>query len=218
MTTFLSKAKIVKASEVVADGHGFFYKDLELDNGVKGYYPNTEEFLNKLVEGKVIQYIDTKEFAKRTKINGLVLIEKTKKMSNKVITIVKSTSTLQKGEKGIYFKELTTEDGITAIFHSKELSEVETIISGSLISYSDIKNLKGKDVFFGVEKLKRYHADDRRQLSIMRQSSIKAAIECIAIASPKGRWLNKDGVVDKQACYSEVIELAEMFIEYCTVE
>lgn len=215
--TSLSKAKIVKASEVVADGHGFFYKDLELDNGVKGYYPNTEEFLNRLVAGATIEYIDTKEFAKRTKINGIVLKEKIKKMS-KVITIVKSTSKLQKGENGSYFKELTTEDDVTAIYFSKELSEVESIIPGSLISYTDIKNAKGKDVFIGFEKLKRYSSDDRRQLSITRQSSIKAAIECLNIASPKGRWNEKDGVVNKQACYEEVIELAEMFIEYCTVE
>lgn len=208
-------SKICSVGEVVADGHGHFTIDIELEDGTKGYYPNTEKFLNKLKVGSEVSYIDTKEFAGRTKINGLILKEK--KME-KVVSIITKAGPLTKGDKGIYFKELTTEDGVSAIFFSKELSDVESIIKGSLISYTDIKEAKGKDIFLGLEKLKRYSSDDRRQLSIMRQSSLKAAIECISIGSPKGRWINKDGSFNNQECYQEVIDLAELFIDYVTVE
>lgn len=211
-------SKIVKAGEVVSDGHGFFYIDLELEDGTVGYYPNDEEYLLKLKVGSVVEYIDTKEFAGRTKINGLILKEQNKIKMSKIVTIVKEASPLLKGENGTYYKELTTEDGITAVHFSKELSEVESVIQGSLISYSDIKTAKGKDVFVGLEKLKRYSADDRRQLSIMRQSSIKAAIDCFSIASPKGRWITKDGELDTNACYNDVVALAEKFIAYTSVE
>lgn len=215
-TTYRSKIKSIGG--VVADSHGHFTIDIVLEDGTKGYYPNTEEFLNKLKVGSEVSYIDTKEFAGRIKINGLTLIEKTKTMSDKIATIVKLAGPLSKSDKGIYYKELTTEDGITAIFFSKELSEVEVIISGSLISYTDIIEKEGKDYFKGLEKLRRHSLDDKRQLSIIRQAAVKAAIECIAIASPKGRWVNKDGSVDEESCFNEVTSLADLFVEYASVE
>lgn len=213
--TFHSKIKTI--SEVVADSHGHFTVDIELEDGTFGFYPNTELFLNKLKVGSDVSYIGTKEFAGRIKINGLVLKEKLN-MSSKIITIITNVSPLQKTENGVYYKELTTEDEVKAIFFSKELSEVESLIKGSLISYTEIINKKEKDIFVGLEKLKRYSSDDIRQLSIIRQSAVKASIECHAISAPKGKWVNKDGSIDIDSCFNDVIELAEKFVQYAKVE
>lgn len=217
--TYHSKSKIVEMGKVVADGHGHFTLDLKLADGTEGYYPNTEEFLNKLKVGMIVYYKDTKHFAGRTKINGLTFLEKKKQNKvSEIKAIITSTSPMKKGENGSYYKDIETEDGVKGIFFSKELSEVEQLITGSLISYKDIKKVKGKDVFIGVEKLRRFSVDDRRQLSIVRQSTMKLAVECLKTASPKGRWINKDGSFDADSCFKEVVELTERFIEYVTVE
>ena len=211
-----SKTSIIALSEVVQDRHGLFHVDLELADGTVGYYPGNEEFLRTLYVGAEVSYLGTKHFNKRNKINGLNLIQMADNNS-KVVAVVKAVTEVEKN-KGFYFRTLTTEDGVTAIHLSKQLSDVESIIVGSLISYTDVVTKNEKDVFVGVEKLRRMNADDKRQLSICRQSSLKAAIECFAIANPKGRWLNKDGVVVVDECYNEVITLADKFVQYVSVE
>jgi len=216
MTSHFKNTIIVNLSEVVQDKHGLFHVDLELADGTVGYYPSNEEFLKSLYVGAEVMYIDTKHFNKRNKINGLNLI-KMAENNNKVYAIVTDVTKVEKN-KGFYFRTITTEDGVTAIHLSKQLSEVESIIAGSLISYTDVVTKNDKDVFVGVEKLKRMNADDKRQLSICRQSSLKAAIECIAIASPKGRWLEKDGSVNIDDCFNDVVSLADKFVQYVSVE
>jgi hypothetical protein len=213
--TYLSK--IVKLSEVVQDKHGLFHIDLELADGTVGYYPGDEKFLSMLEVGQEVTYLGTKHFNKRNKINGLNIVIHMSNITEKVDTIIVGVSGVEKN-KGFYFRTLTTEDGVSAIHLSKQLADIESLIVGSRISYTDITNKNGKDVFVGLEKLKRYGADDRRQLSITRQSSVKAAIECLAIASPKGRWTDKDGNFQKEVCYKEVTELAELFVTYVSVE
>lgn len=216
MTSHSKNTSIVVLSEVVQDKHGLFHVDLELADGTVGYYPGNEEFLRTLYVGAEVSYLGTKHFNKRNKINGLNLIQMADNNS-KVVAVVKAVTEVEKN-KGFYFRTLTTEDGVTAIHLSKQLSDVESIIVGSLISYTDVVTKNEKDVFVGVEKLRRMNADDKRQLSICRQSSLKAAIECFAIANPKGRWLNKDGVVVVDECYNEVITLADKFVQYVSVE
>ncbi len=211
-----SHSNIVALSEVVQDKHGLFHVDLELADGTVGYYPGNEEFLRTLYVGAEVSYLGTKHFNKRNKINGLNLIQMADNNS-KVVAVVKAVTEVEKN-KGFYFRTLTTEDGVTAIHLSKQLSEVESIIVGSLISYTDVVTKNEKDVFVGVEKLRRFNADDKRQLSICRQSSLKAAIECMAIASPKGRWVEKDGSVNIDDCFNEVVALAEQFVQYVSVE
>lgn len=210
------RSNIRKLSEVVQDKHGLFHIDLELADGTVGYYPGNENFLRMLYEGAEVSYLGTKHFNKRNKINCLNLIIMAEN-NNKVYAVVTEVTKVEKN-KGFYFRTLTTEDGITAIHLSKQLSDVESIIVGSLISYTDVVTKNEKDVFVGLEKLRRMNADDKRQLSICRQSSLKAAIECFAIANPKGRWLNKDGAVDVDECYNEIITLADKFVQYVSVE
>ena len=212
------RSNITKLSEVVQDKHGLFHVDIELADGTVGYYPGNENFLRMLYVGAEVSYLGTKHFNKRNKINCLNLIIMADiNNNNKVYAIVTQVTKVEKN-KGFYFRTITTEDGITAIHLSKQLSDVESIIVGSLISYTDVVTKNEKDVFVGVEKLRRMNADDKRQLSICRQSSLKAAIECFAIANPKGRWLNKDGVVVVDECYNEVITLADKFVQYVSVE
>lgn len=213
--TYLSK--ICKLSEVVQDTHGLFYVDIELEDGTSGYYPGNEKFLRSLYDGAEVSYLGTKLFNKRIKINNLNLVEMDSENSNEVYAIITNATSIEK-YKGFYFRYLTTDDGVTAVHLSKQLSEVESIIEGSLISYTDIVTKNDKDIFVGVKKLRRMNADDKRQLSIIRQSCIKAAIECYTIASPKGRWVEKDGSVNTDNCASEVITLAEKFVQYVLVE
>lgn len=214
--TYLSK--ICKLSEVVQDTHGLFYVDIELEDGTSGYYPGNEKFLRSLYEGAEVTYLSTKFFNKRIKINGLNLVKMESENNNsEVYAIVTDVTPIEK-VKGFYFRYITTDDGVTAVHLSKQLSEVESIIEGSLISYTDIVTKNDKDIFVGVKKLRRMNADDKRQLSIIRQSCIKAAIECYTIASPKGRWVEKDGSVNTDSCASEVIALAEKFVQYALVE
>lgn len=210
------RSNIVKLSEVVQDKHGLFHVDLELADGTIGYYPGNEEFLRTLYVGAEVTYIDTKHFNKRNKINGLNLI-KMADSNTKVWALVTEVTKVEKN-KGFYFRTITTEDGVTAIHLSKQLSEVESIIVGSLISYTDVVVKNDKDVFVGVEKLRRMNADDKRQLSICRQSSLKAAIECYTLANPKGRWLDKNGAVNVDECYTEIVTLADKFVQYVSVE
>ena len=213
--TYLSK--ICKLSEVVQDTHGLFYVDIELEDGTSGYYPGNEKFLRSLYDGAEVSYLGTKLFNKRIKINNLNLVEMDSENSNEVYAIITNATSIEK-YKGFYFRYLTTDDGVTAVHLSKQLSEVESIIEGSLISYTDIVTKNDKDIFVGVKKLRRMNADDKRQLSIIRQGCIKAAIECYTIASPKGRWVEKDGSVNTDSCASEVIALAEKFVQYALVE
>jgi len=215
--TMIYHSKIISISDIITDNHGYFYVDLELENGIKGYYPNSEEFLKSLSIGAEVSYISMEEFNKRLKIKGLIL--KNKIMSNdKVITIITKTSPIIKSEKGVYYKDITTDDNITASFFSKDSKEIEQLITGSLISYTDIKTIKDKDWFVGLEKLKKYSFDELRNISIIRQSSIKAAIECYNIGSPKGRWIDKDGSFLVDECYKDVLKLAEKFVDYSKVE
>lgn len=211
-----SHSKIVFVSEVVADGHGHFTVDIELDDGTKAYYPGKEEFLRRLKVGSEVSYIKVEQFAGRDKFKGLTL--KNTNMDTKVVAIVTKTSELKKGNNNTYYKEITTEDEVTAIFFSKELNDVESIVKGSLISYTDIISKDNKDIFIGLEKLRRYSLDQARQLSIVRQAAVKAAIDCHSISAPKGKWINKDGSLDVDACFSDVIALAEKFVEYAKVE
>lgn len=208
---------VIKRIEgVVADSHGHHSIEIELEDGVKGYYASNLDFLLQLEEGMEVSYLGTKEFAGRLKINGLNII-KQKQMADKIDTIIINAGPVQKGN-GTYFRELTTEEGVTALYFSKNLSDVELIIKGSRIFYVKVETKKEKDWFVGLEKQNRYSSDIRRNLSITRQSSLKLAIEVYALANPKGRWATKEGAVDIEAAYTELTELADKFVDYCLVE
>lgn len=208
--------KIKNVSEVAVDDHGYPYVDLELEDGTAGYYPNTNEFLNSLSKGDEVKYAGVKNFAGRLKINGLTKLNETKKM---VTGIIKSVGEIKTGNNNTFYVELETADDQKAFHFSESYKELKSFKVGSIVQYTDIKEVKDKGLFFvGLSKVPMYSPDERRQLSIVRQSSIKAAVEILSIASPKGRWINSDGSVDIESAISDVIKISEGLIDYAMVD
>lgn len=210
-------------SEPEVDQAGYFFVDLLMDNGEEGYYPGSLETLGSFKVGDEVTYASTKLFAGKNKFNGLIkkqtkMADKQKVVASAVVTFIAQATNTTEGKGNVWFKELTTTDGITAIYFSKEISEVDAIIAGSLVTYNDVASKDGKDYFIGMTKLKRYNDAEKRNLSINRQSAIERAIRILAIASPKGRWILKDNTVDTKAAADEVIALAELLIPYINVE
>lgn len=207
------ETKIKKVSKITTDDHGYTYVDLELQDGTQGYYPNDVSVLESLTKGSKVKYVDTKPFAGRTKINGLT------KLTEMVTTKIKRADQISTGNNNTFYRELETEDGVVGFHFSDSYKALASIKSGSIVQYSDTREVDGKGTFFvGLNKLSQYSPDERRQLSIVRQSSIKAAIEMLSIASPKGRWIKSDGSVDKEAAVNDVIEISELLIDYAMVE
>ena len=210
-------------SEPEVDRAGYFFVDLLMENGEDGYYPGNLDTLGSFKVGDDVTYSSTKLFAGKNKFNGLIkkqnkMADKQKVATSAVVTLIASATVTKEGKGNVWFKELTTTDGITAIYFSKEISEVDSIIVGSLVTYSDVASKDGKDYFIGMTKLKRYGTEEKRSLSINRQSAIERAIRVLTIASPKGRWILKDNTVDTKAAAEEVIALAELLIPYISVE
>jgi len=54
--------------------------------------------------------------------------------------------------------------------------------------------------------------------NICKDKCLKAAIECYTLANPKGRWLDKNGAVNVDECYTEIVTLADKFVQYVSVE
>lgn len=211
----MTETKIAQISEILTDENGYLYVDLVLENGVQGYYPNSEDALGLFNEGDEVRYADTKEFAGRLKINGLI------KLNKNVIkmTTIKSIGPILNGNNGTFYVSIETEDGVNGIHFSDSYKEIAALKVGSLIQYSDLKDVKDKGTFFvGLNKVSRYTPDERRQLSIVRQSSIKAAIEIASIASPKGRWVKSDGSIDGEAAAKDIIQISELLIDYAMVD
>ena len=204
---------IKSVSKILTDENGYSYIDVVLENDVQGYYPNTEESLGLFTVGSRVKYKDTKTFAGREKINGLT------KINQMTTTKIATIGPVETGKNNTFYREITTEDGITATHFDESYKVIASLKSGDIIQYADTRSVKDKgDFFVGFSKMALYTADERRQLSIVRQSSIKAALEIINIASPKGRWVNSDGTVDKEKAAKEVIEISELLIPYCLVE
>jgi hypothetical protein len=209
----MQETKIKKISKILQDEHGYSYIDLELEDGTQGYYPNEVDVLESFSKGTKVKYAGSKIFAGRNKISGLT------KIKEMVTTKIKRAGQITAGNNNTFYVELETEDDITGFHFSDSYKALVSIKPGTTVQYSDIKDVKDKGTFFvGLNKLSIYTPDERRQLSIVRQSSIKAAIEMISIASPKGRWINPDGSINKEAAASEVIELSELLIHYASVE
>jgi len=209
----MTEVTIKSISKILVDENGYNYIDVVLSNGVQGYYPNSQEALGLFKKGDRVKYRDTKEFAGREKINGLT------KILDMVTTKIKKIGPVSLGNNGTWYADIQTDDDVIGIHFSDSKKDLSTLKVGTVIKYSDTKEIEGKGTFFvGLNKVVQYSPDERRQLSIVRQSSIKAAIEILSIASPKGRWVKPDGSVDSEGAVNDVISISELLIDYAMVE
>lgn len=209
----MTETTIKSVSKILQDEHGYSYIDVVLEDGTQGYYPNSDEALGLFTVGSKVRYKDVKMFAGRMKINGLT------KIIQMTTTKISSITPIEIGKNNTFYREITTENGITAIHYDEVYKNISSLKEGDMIQYAETRNVKDRgDFFVGLVKMSLYSPDERRQLSIVRQSSIKAAIEIASICSAGERWTNNDGTIDKQLAVADIIEISELLIPYCLVD
>jgi hypothetical protein len=209
----MTETTIKSVSKILQDEHGYSYIDVVLEDGTQGYYPNSDEALGLFTVGSKVKYKDVKMFAGRMKINGLT------KIIQMTTTKISSITPIEIGKNNTFYREITTENGITAIHYDEVYKNISSLKEGDMIQYAETRNVKDRgDFFVGLVKMSLYSPDERRQLSIVRQSSIKAAIEIANICSAGERWTNNDGTIDKQLAVADIIEISELLIPYCLVD
>ena len=208
----MTETTITSISPVLTDDNGYNYVNLVLANDVSGAYPNTMGFLLTLAAGDRVRYRDTKIFNKQIKINGLIKIDMAKQFGT-----IKSVGEIKEGEakggKVKYFAEITLNDGIKAVVVEETIEALQAYTKYSRVSYTDIQEVKGLNVFVGITN-DGMDDNSRRQLSITRQSNLKIAVEVLKISHPKGGFINRNGDVEVDKVVSELIDIAEALSEY----
>jgi len=199
---------IEEVSEVLTDEHGYTYVNLLLQDETKGFYPNSVEFLSSLTAGDKVRYVDTKMFNGGLKINGLIKLEQEMKVGN-----IKVVGEIQTGDNNKFYAELELTNGVKAIAITDSADEIQSYQKYDKVKYADIVNLKGKDIFNKLTVHEKTDADER-QLSIIKQSAFGYAVEIATIASPKGRWLDKEGNILWSQAIAELQEAADKIVEY----
>jgi hypothetical protein len=199
---------IEEVSDILTDEHGYTYVNLLLSRDVRGFYPNSVEFLSSLQVGDKVRYVDTKMFNGRLKINGLLKIETDMQTGN-----IKSVGEVQAGDNNKFFAELELTNGVKALCITDSAEEILSYKKYDKVKYADVVNLKGKDIFNKLVVHTKTDADER-QLSIIKQSAFGYALEIATIASPKGRWVKSDGSIDFDKAIDELREAADKIVEY----
>ena len=130
--------------------------------------------------------------------------------------IVKSVGQIQEGN-GKYFVEIGLRGGEKAMAIADTIEEISSYRRYDRVRYSGVVTKKEVKIFVNMSN-DGTSDSDARQLSITRQSCLKAAIETANISSPKGRWVDKDGVIDWGVAAKEIIAGAELYMDYVNLE
>ena len=112
---------IEEVSEVLTDEHGYTYVNLLLGGDVRGFYPNSVEFLSSLSVGDKVRYVDTKMFNGGLKINGLIKLEQEMKVGN-----IKVVGEIQTGDNNKFYAELELTNGVKAIAITDSAEEIKS--------------------------------------------------------------------------------------------
>lgn len=200
--------KITHISDILTDEHGYTYVELELEDGTKGYYPNSVEFLGTLTVGDSVRYNDTKLFNGGNKINGLILKQNIMKYGS-----IKKVGEIISGENNKFYAEIELADGTKAIHITDTKEELETYTKYDRISYADVVEIKGKHIFTKLVNNGMNDAD-KKNISITRQSNLKLVVEIAKVGSSKPRWVGKDGNIAWELAAEEFINASELFMDY----
>lgn len=207
--------KIQKVSEILTDDHGFTYVNLLLSDGTEGFYPNSVEVLQALSDGLEIKYSSVKPFNGMNKIMGLVVLNKTENKKMRVINYIKSIGEIKSGNNETFYLSMEMVDGDEAIHFSNNFKELQSFSIGDGVTYTEIKDVKDKGKFFvGLSKLVKYSPDEKRQVSIIRQSSLKVAVDVVNMAYTDAdcRKMGTEGLVE------EIIKVSNLLVKYASVD
>lgn len=208
--------KIKKVSKILTDNHGFTYVNLTLDDGTEGFYPNTVEVLQSLSKGLDVRYSSVKPFNGMNKIVGLVILNnETQSKKMRVLSKIKSIGEIKSGANDMFYTKIEMVDGDEAVHFSNNYKDLSGLSVGDPVMYDEIKSVEGKGNFYvGLTKLIKLSADERRQLSIIRQSSLKVAVEIVAMSQSDAdsRKLGADKLVE------EIIRVSDLLVKYASVE
>ncbi len=206
------KTRVSSVSEIITDEHGFEYINLILEDGVKGFYPGKPDLLSGFKPGLEVSYSGTKKFNGMNKIIGLIAESPVVPSNPGIGRIVGITSVFTL--KGWYTRTVRLDNDITANVVAKQLNVLSQYKVGSLVSYNSVKETEGLGAFFdGLKKEFEYTAEDRRQLSIMRQSCLKVATELYLAANSKN--VSKS---DWDSVINEVTSIANKLVDYVNVD
>ena len=217
------EAKIKDVSGIQTDGNGFQFVELELDNGVTGFYPGQEATLNGLLPGTTITYQSLKKYNMKDKISGLVVkkeaeVPKEEAGGSGVILEISEVNLL----KGFFYRKIKLSNGAEANAISKNANSISNLRPGNLISYTGVTDAGEHGMFFdNLKKEFLYNIEDRRNLSIVRQSSLKLATELfcqIKVCNTDFKLPVKKGLPDWEAISNEIIGIADKFVDYSLVD
>jgi len=195
---------VESVSEIMTDENGFEFINIVLGDGIKGFFPGKADTLSAFQPGTPVLYSGVKKFNGMDKINGLTVEDKkpaepeVKSITYARITAVSDVSTY----KGWFLRDITLDTGITASVVAKQPSALSQYKIGNLVSFSSVRTGESNRPFFdNFKKELEYGSEDRRNLSIMRQSCLKVAAELYLAANStklaKSAGVNWDDVVAK---------------------
>ena len=207
--------KIKAVSEILTDENGFYFIDVELQDGTIGFYPGEKEALSFFKPGSEVSYMDTKKFNNRNKINGLIMENNKEEVSGAGVIVSITNVTMV---KGFFSRAVQLDNGVSANVISKQAAGVSVFREGNLVSYTGLTDAGEHGIFFdNLKKEFLYNAEERRQLSIVRQSSLKIATELYLSSGMLDRIKNGDEV-NWDNVSDEIIKISEKFIGYSLVD
>jgi len=206
------KTTISAVSKILVDENGFEYVNLILGDGVEGFYPGKADTLSAFKPGVRISYSGYKKFNGMSKIIGIMIENEETADTIKICRITAITDIFL--VKGWYTRTVGLDNGVSANIVAKQPSALSQYRIGNLVSYSSVKETDGFGLFFSdIKKEFEYSGEDRRQLSIMRQSCLKVATELYLAANSKtlakSSW---DDVVN------DLIKITDRLVGYVNVD
>jgi hypothetical protein len=197
---------IEKISSILKDDYGFDFIELSLSDGTKGIYPNKVDFLYPFKKGDVVSYIKLKNIGDK---NVYVYLKKIIQMN---INKIRDISQINMS-KGKFYADITLDDGNTAKFLTESYQEISALKKGSVVEYDSINDLGDKgSIFVNLFKTK-VDYENQKNKKIAKQVALKAAVEMLKIASPKGRYSLQDGV-DSDSMVKDLLEVTKKIEKY----
>ncbi len=181
------ESKIISVTDIYVDGR-YSFIDLVLENGAQGQYTNMVEVLGTFNAGDEVKYITCELFHGKYKFKGLF---KNKVMKRSKIVDIVGEVTLAKNQA--FTCEIILENGDRGNVLSSNYADVLSLRVGTFIKYDKLDLVGEVSVFDGWVKDSPGY-DLLKNRDINRSVALKAAIDILTIASPKGRWALPDGV------------------------
>lgn len=207
---------VESVSEIMTDENGFCFIDLVLGDGTRGFFPGKADTLSAFTPGVSVLYSSVKKFNGMDKINGLTVEEKKPTVTAPTfarITDLSEVSPLN----GWMLKSITLDNGVTAGVIAKHHNGLSQYRVGNLVSYVAIRETEEFGSFFdGFKKEFEYTGEDRRNMSITRQSCLKAATELYLAANSSK--LAKSANVNWDDVLNDVIHISDKLVAYTNID